>query len=440
MKVAFYTLGCKVNQYETQVMREQFAARGWEVLDFSFDGGWDACVVNSCTVTAEGDRKTRQLLRRLRREHPEAALALTGCFPQAFPEEAAALPADVVTGNRDRLALARLLEGFLATGERVVAIRPHEAGEGFEGMEAEDFGPRTRAFVKIEDGCENRCAYCIIPDARGPVRSKRPEDLREELEALARTGRREVVLSGINLSAYGREWGLGLIDAVELAASVPGIERIRLGSLEPDVIGPEDFARMAAAGKVCPQFHLSLQAGCDATLRRMGRRYDTAHYLRAVEGIRARFPLAAITTDLMVGFPGETEGDFEESLEFARRVGFAKIHVFPYSRRPGTPADGMPGQVPQEEKRRRAARLLQAGEELRGRFLDSMAGTVQEVLFEERGAEGQTGYTPNYTPVTVPEPASLRGRILPVRITGRLGDGCQGELCGVDPVTSFSCP
>jgi threonylcarbamoyladenosine tRNA methylthiotransferase MtaB len=428
MKITFYTLGCKVNQYETQVLSQLFAARGWEVLDFSFDGGWDACVVNSCTVTAEGDRKTRQLLRRLRREHPDAALALTGCFPQAFPEEAAALPADVITGSRDRRGLADALERFLATRERVVEIRPHQKGEAFEEMETEDFGRRTRAFVKIEDGCENWCAYCIIPAARGPVRSKDPGALREELEALARSGHREVVLSGINLSAYGREFGLRLIDAVELACAVPGIQRVRLGSLEPDVIGPEDFSRMAAAGKVCPQFHLSLQAGCDATLRRMGRRYDTAHYLRAVEEIRRRFPLAAITTDLMVGFPGETPEDFEESLAFARKVGFAKIHVFPYSRRPGTRAAAMPGQVPQEEKHRRAARLITAGEELRGAFLDSMVGTVQEVLFEERGENGQTGYTPNYTPVTVPEPGSLKGQILPVRITGRLGDGCQGQI------------
>ena len=220
MKIAFYTLGCKVNQYETQVLSQLFAARGWEVLDFSFDGGWDACVVNSCTVTAEGDRKTRQLLRRLRREHPEAALALTGCFPQAFPEEAAALPADVITGSRDRLRLADALERFLATRERVVEIRPHQRGEAFEEMETGDFGRRTRAFVKIEDGCENWCAYCIIPAARGPVRSKAPEALRAELEALAKSGHREVVLSGINLSAYGREFGMRLIDAVELALSL----------------------------------------------------------------------------------------------------------------------------------------------------------------------------------------------------------------------------
>ena len=429
MKIAFYTFGCKVNQYETQAMAQLFAAQGWDVVEFSHSGGWDVVVVNSCTVTAEGDRKTRQLLRRLRREHPEAVICLTGCFPQSFPAEAGAMEeADVVTGSKDRRALMAALDRFLSTRERVVEIRPHQTGESFEALSAGTFGRRTRAFLKIEDGCENYCAYCIIPTARGPVRSKEMGALRQELEALAAAGYQEVVLAGINLSAYGREYGLRLIDAIETAAAVPGLRRVRLGSLEPDVIGPEDFARMAAAGKVCPQFHLSLQAGCDATLRRMGRRYDTAHYLAAVEEIRRRFPLAAITTDLMVGFPGETPGDFEESVAFARRVGFARIHVFPYSRRPGTRAAEMPGQLPQEEKRRRAARLIAVGEELRGAFLASMEGTVQEVLFEEGGAEGQVGYTPNYTPVTVRELSPLQGRILPVRLAGREGDGCGGCL------------
>ncbi|MCI8654157.1 MAG: tRNA (N(6)-L-threonylcarbamoyladenosine(37)-C(2))-methylthiotransferase MtaB [Angelakisella sp.] len=429
MKIAFYTFGCKVNQYETQALRQQFAARGWEVLDFSHNAPWDAVVVNSCTVTAEGDRKTRQFLRRLRREHPEGVICLTGCFPQAFPEEAAALlEADVITGSRDRRKLTEALDRFLATGERVVEIAPHQRGESFETMSAEEFGRRTRAFVKIEDGCENYCAYCIIPTARGPVRSKPLEDLRRELEGLAGAGYREVVLAGINLSAYGKELGLRLIDAIETAAAVPGIRRLRLGSLEPDVIGPEDFARMAATGKVCPQFHLSLQSGCDATLRRMGRRYDTAHYLATVEEIRHRFPLAAITTDLIVGFPGETEEDFQASAAFARQVGFARIHVFPYSQRPGTRAAKLPGQLPPEVKKRRAGELIALGEELRGAFLDRMAGTTQEVLFEEGGPEGQTGYTANYTPVTVLSLEGLQGQVRSVHLTGRQGDGCTGEL------------
>ena len=430
MKIAFYTFGCKVNQYETQALRQQFAAQGWEVLEFDHQGGWDAVVVNSCTVTAEGDRKTRQLLRRLRREHPGAAICLTGCFPQAFPESASAIQeADVVTGSKDRRGLSDALDRFLSTGERVVDIRPHQPGEGFEAIApVREFGRRTRAFVKIEDGCENFCAYCIIPTARGPVRSKPMAALQSELESLARSGYQEVVLAGINLSAYGREWGGRLIDAIEAAAATPGLRRVRLGSLEPDVIGPEDFSRMAAAGKVCPQFHLSLQAGCDATLQRMGRRYDTAHYLSSVEEIRRRFPQAAITTDLMVGFPGETEGDFLESVAFARKVGFAKIHVFPYSPRPGTVAAGMAGQLPPEEKRRRAAELIAAGEVLRREFLEGMAGTTQEVLFEEGGPGGQEGYTANYTPVVVPEIQDLRGRMERVVIDG-LAPG-EGQLLG----------
>lgn len=431
MKIAFHTFGCKVNQYETQALSQQFAAEGWDIVEFAHDAAWDAVVVNSCTVTAEGDRKTRQLLRRLRREHPGAVICLTGCFPQAFPAEAAAMTeADVVTGSRDRRGLTATLERFFATGERVVEIRPHRPGEPFEGLSAEEgFGRRTRAFVKIEDGCENYCAYCVIPTARGPVRSKPMEELKTELEALARSGYREAVLSGINLSAYGREFGCRLIDAVELAAAVPGLSRIRLGSLEPDVIGPEDFSRMAATGKVCPQFHLSLQAGCDATLRRMGRRYTTAQYMAAVEEIRRRFPMAAVTTDLMVGFPGETEEDFLESVEFAKRVGFAKIHVFPYSRRPGTAAAKLPGQLPSGEKKRRARELIAVGETLRRDFLRKMVGTTQEVLFEEGGPDGQVGYTANYTPTVAMAVERLQGKILPVAITGV--EEREGRLTGV---------
>ena len=428
MRIAFYTLGCKVNQYETQVLTELFAARGYDVAP---EGpGSDVYVVNSCTVTAEGDRKTRQLIRRLRRENPGSVIVLTGCFPQAFPREAEALAeADVVTGSANRRHLPQAVARRLATGERVVDITPHACGEAFESMEVEDFGSRTRAFVKIEDGCENYCAYCIIPTARGPIRSKPLAQVGEELSALAAAGYREVVLAGINLSAYGRDQGCRLIDAIELAASVPGIHRIRLGSLEPDVITPEDFSRMAATGKVCPQFHLSLQNGSDAILKRMGRHYDTAAYWRVTEEIRARFDRPALTTDLMVGFPGETEEEFRESVDFARRVGFAKIHVFPYSPRAGTRAAAMEDQVPGEIKKERTAALLAAARELRQAFLGEMVGAVQPVLFEERSRDGfQTGYTPNYTPVSVPGGEDLRGQIRDVLITGLAGDGCTGLL------------
>lgn len=424
VRVAFYTFGCKVNQYETQVLSQRFAAAGYDVVPFGEEA--DAVVVNSCTVTAEGDRKTRQLLRRLRREHPGAALVLTGCYPQAFPAEAAALDADVVTGAKDREGLLDALAEHLATGARVVRIVPHARGEAFEAMQAADFGRRTRAFVKIQDGCENYCAYCIIPTARGPLRSKPPAMLEEELRELAAAGYREVVLAGINLSAYGKEFGLRLIDGVRIAASVPGIRRIRLGSLEPDTLTPEDVAALASLGKVCPQFHLALQSGSAATLKRMGRRYTPEEYRRVADSFRRQFPGAALTTDLMVGFPGETPEEFQESMAFAREMGFAKIHVFSYSPRPGTRAAAMPDQVPQAEKRRRSAEMIALGGELRRAFLEGMVGSIQPVLLEERGEGGLLGYTPNYTPVTLALPQDRHGEIVQALLTAVEGDGCLG--------------
>lgn len=426
-RIRFVTLGCKVNQYETQVLSQRFAAEGFQPCE---EGDAEVFVVNSCTVTAEGDRKCRQLLRRLRREHPQAAIALTGCYPQAFPEQAQAIPEpDIITGSRDRAGLIRAVRLHLATGERVVEIVPHQKGEEFESMTAGDFGRRTRAFVKIEDGCENYCAYCIIPTARGPVRSKPPRDLADELASLAATGHREVVLAGINLSAYGRELGCRFIDAVELACATPGIERVRFGSLEPDTITPDDITRMAGLGKVCPQFHLSLQSGSDSVLRRMGRRYDTARYMAVAEEMRRAFPDASLTTDLMVGFPGETEEEFLQSVDFARRVGFARIHVFSYSPREGTRAAAMQGQVPTTVKKRRSAALLAAADELRRSFLDRAVGSEVEVLFEERHPDGsQTGYTGNYTPVTVTETQDLQGQIKKTLVTGTEGDGCVGMV------------
>ena len=275
MKAAFYTLGCKVNQYEAQILAQQFADAGYEIVPPEMPA--DVYVVNSCTVTASGDQKTRRVLRRFRALCPGATVVLTGCYPQAFPDDAARLAeADVIAGARDRAALVELVRRARETRGRIVAVTPHERGEPFEPMRAAAFRERTRAFVKIEDGCDRYCAYCIIPQARGPVRSKPPGELRAELEGLARAGYREAVLVGINLPSYGRELGLRLIDAVELACAVDGIERVRLGSLEPELLTGGDIARMARQPKLCPQFHLSLQSGCDATLARMRRHYDTA--------------------------------------------------------------------------------------------------------------------------------------------------------------------
>ena len=428
MKVAFYTLGCKVNQYEAQVLAELFAARGHQVVPASQPA--DLYVVNSCTVTAAGDQKTRRMLRHLKAQSPGAKVVLTGCYPQAFPQAAGQLAeADLVTGARDRAKLVELAEQCVAGGERLVCLPPHQRGEGFEPMRVHAFSERTRAFVKIQDGCENYCSYCIIPTARGPLRSKAPEDLRRELEGLAAAGYREAVLVGINLSCYGRELGLRLADAVELACGVPGLERVRLGSVEPELLTPQDIARMAAQPKLCGQFHLSLQAGCDATLRRMNRHYDTAEYARIVAAMREQFPGCAITTDVMVGFPGEDEGEFAQSLAFVEKMAFAKVHVFPYSRRPGTRAAVMPGQVPRAEKHRRSARMIALAAQGRAAFLQRQVGLVEPVLFESRLADGLwEGYTANYTPVRAAGAENLQGRLLPVRVTTAGDDWCLGEL------------
>ena len=428
MKITFTTLGCKVNQYETEALRRLFEERGWQVV--SPGEAADVCVVNSCTVTAEGDRKTRQVLRRMRRSHPDAVIALAGCYPQAFPAEAEALEeADLVIGSKGKSRLPALVERVLQSGNRLVEIERYEAGEAFEAMTAGGRSERTRAFLKIEDGCECYCAYCIIPTARGPVRSRPLAAIEAELRSLAEAGFKEVVLTGINLSMYGRDFGLRLPDAVAAACHTPGIERVRLGSLEPELITEADIDRMAAEEKLCPQFHLALQSGCDATLCRMNRHYTTDDYRRFVEQFRRRFDNAAITTDIMVGFPGETEAEFAASLAFAREIGFARMHVFNYSRRAGTMAAMLPGQVPAPVREERSHRMGAVARENERAFLEGQRGRELEVLFESR-AEGtlQLGYARNYTPVGVRSAEELAGTIRRVAIDGIEGGLCLGRL------------
>ena len=426
--VAFYTLGCKVNQYETQILMEQFYQAGYQVVPC--DELADVYVVNSCTVTATSDKKTRQALRRFKRQNPSGVVALTGCFPQAFAQQAQEIPeADVITGAYNRGDLLRAIEAFRTSGERVVRITPHQRGEAFEPMRAHAFQEHTRAFVKIQDGCERYCAYCIIPTARGPVRSKPLDQLKLELLELARAGYREVVLVGINLSCYGKDLGLHLLDAIALACTTDGIQRVRLGSLEPELLGTQEIQRMSQFERLCPQFHLSLQSGCDATLRRMNRHYDCQEYRRIVSDLRTAFPNAAITTDIMVGFPGESQEEFRQSLDFAREIAFAKVHVFAYSVRPGTRAAGMPDQVDQHEKNLRSHLMAQVTQETRQAFLAQQVGRQELVLFERPVAPGlMEGLTANYTPVVVPGGEEIQGQLLPVNITAVEGDGCRGAL------------
>ena len=428
MKAVFVTLGCKVNQYETQVLEEKFAKAGIALAKEGEKA--DFCIVNSCTVTASGDKKTRQMLRRLKRQYPDAVMVLTGCYPQAFPQEASELEeADIVTGSTNRSGLLDLVQAYLQTPQRMVQIIPHQKGEAFEKMTATHFSERTRAFVKIQDGCDRYCAYCIIPYARGPVRSKPLSDITAELGQLAAQGYQEVVLVGINLPCYGKDLGLRLIDAVEAACQVEGTRRSRLGSLEPELLTAEDLKRLAAQPKFCPQFHLSLQSGCDRTLKAMNRHYDSAEYRRIVQDIRKAFENPSITTDIMVGFPGETEEDFRQSADFAKEIGLAKAHVFAYSVRPGTRAASMPDQVSQREKEQRSSRLIEVTNATRQAFLQAQVGREEEVLFETTQTPyGIEGYTPNYTPVCVEAHEDIRGQIRRVRITAALNDLCLGEL------------
>lgn len=427
--MAFFTLGCKVNQYETSALEQQFSENGFIVV--SPDAFAEVYVVNSCTVTAQGDQKSRRMLRRFRRQNPAAVVVLCGCFPQAFPEKAESIPeADIVAGSTQRGRLLELVRERLAPGgpgERMVRIIPHESGEPFEPLRVNAFSAHTRAFLKIQDGCRRRCAYCIIPAARGPVRSKAPADLAAELRELAAAGYREVVLVGINLSCYGADFGGTLLDAVTLACGTPGIIRVRLGSLEPELLNREDIEAMARLPQLCPQFHLSLQSGCDATLNRMRRQYDTERYRALVSQLRAAFPGCAITTDLMVGFPGETEEEFQESLAFAGEIAFAKAHVFAYSPRDGTPAAGMPHQVDEGEKARRSRLMSAALEEDRLAYFRSQVGLVREVLLERGVTDGKReGYTPQYVPVAVPATGTAAGDVLRVSITGAGPGGCMG--------------
>ena len=430
MRAAFYTLGCKVNQYESQAMEELFRRRGYEIVPPSQEA--ELYIVNSCTVTSSGDKKTRQIVRRLRREHPLAVVALTGCLPQTDPHAAEELPeADLVLGTRERRTVVEAVEEYLARRQRLVRVLPHEAGEPFEPLEALGDDGHTRAFLKIQDGCTQFCAYCIIPFARGPLRSRELAALREEVAGLAAAGYREVVLTGINLSLYGRELGLRLPDAVEAAASVPGIDRVRIGSLEPELLTDEDIARLAAVPQLCGQFHLSLQSGCDATLARMNRHYTAARYREIAGALREKFPGCAITTDVITGFPGETPEEFAETCRFVREMGFAMVHIFPYSERRGTAAASMPDAVPMEERRRRAAALAEITAGSAQDFYQTQVGTVQMLLVEKkREPDWVRGYTPNYTPVRVRCTDDRRGELLPVRITEAGPEGCTGIFAG----------
>ena len=403
MRFQIMTLGCKVNQTESAGLAAVLTEQGLEQTTDTASA--DVLIVNSCAVTGESVRKVKQLLRSLRRRNPSALLLLTGCWPQAFPEDDFA-GADFVTGTRDRAALLNWLTDALSARETAGGqqITPYKKGDPFSEMPCADMS-RTRAFLKIQDGCNQFCSYCIIPYARGRCRSMPLDRLRKEAAVLSEKGFREIVLTGINLGFFGDDTGFTIAEAVEICAEQAGFVRVRLGSLEPERMTPALLERLSHCEKLCPQFHLSLQSGCDSVLKRMNRRYTAAEYRTLAENIHRLFPGAALTTDVIVGFPGETEEEFAETLAFVREIGFAKVHVFPFSQREGTRAAQMPDQVPSAVKAQRAARLTALADEIRSAHLASRVGQRLTVLVEgEKQQNAQTffsGHTPEGTLVKI---------------------------------------
>lgn len=431
MKVAIYTLGCKVNQYETQAVEQELLRRGHEIVPFSDDA--DAYVVNTCSVTAVGDQKSRQAVHRARRLHPQAVIAVCGCYPQTHLEEVRELEADVIAGTGDRSGFADLLERAAAEKQAGGAVSMESVDDSmkrriFEVLPAGGLPTRTRAMLKVEDGCVNFCTYCIIPYARGPVRSESIPDAVKQAQALAADGYREIVITGIEISSWGRDLKdeKTLIDLIEAVCTAAPDVRIRLGSLEPRTI-TEDFCRRAVQlENLCPQFHLSMQSGCDATLRRMNRKYTAARYLESVELLNRFFDRPAVTTDLITGFPGETEEEFAETLAFLEKCGFAAMHIFPYSVRPGTPAEKMP-QVPVPVREERAARATAVAKKLHANYLMGCVDRTSSVLFEQPKDGLFSGHAPNYMEVLV-NGDNLHNVVKKVVVTGTDGEYLFGKV------------
>ena len=419
MRFAFHTFGCKVNQYETQAMEQLLSAQGHEIVPM--DGDFDGCIINTCSVTAVADKKNRAMIRRCRKNHPEAVIGVCGCYSQHAKEAVEALDVDVVSGSAGREEFLAMMLAALEDRQRRSAVDVALRRREFEVLPAGGLSERTRAMLKVQDGCVNFCSYCIIPYTRGPVRSAPLELAVSQAKELAAQGYKELVVTGIEIASWGMDLPgkPGMVTLIEaICRAVPDM-RVRLGSLEPRVV-TEDFCQtLSKYPNLCPHFHLSMQSGSDTVLRRMKRKYDTARYYESVELLRRFFPGCALTTDMIVAFPGETEEEFEESLAFIRRCAFAEMHIFPYSRRPGTPADKMPGQLGNAVKEDRSRRAIAVAREMTEQYHASLVGTVQEVLFEERNGVNYTGHAPNYVQVNVATDAQLHNQVRKVRITSR---------------------
>lgn len=427
MKVKILTLGCKVNQFETQAMFKNLAENGYDIA--GENDNTDITIINSCAVTSVSEQKAAKLIHRTRRENPKSIIVLTGCMAQAFPNIREKLPEiDIVLGNKRRADIIPILNQYFTEHKKIVQVEDYNKRDDYENLTVDDFVERTRAFLKIEDGCNRFCSYCIIPYARGRVRSSSLEYISNEIKSFAANGYKEIVLVGINLSSFGSDNGLQFSDAVKTACESADV-RIRLGSLEPESMDLETLKIFAEYKNFCPQFHLSLQSGCNETLHRMNRHYTAEEYFEIVQNIRKVFDNPAITTDVMVGFAGETEEEFQQSMDFVKKVGFSKVHIFPYSRRAGTVADKAPNQLSNAVKKERAARMALVADKTRKEFLASQIGRIEKVLIETRNKDGKyEGYTMNYTLVYVDTDESNIGKILNVKIIGSTDNYCIGEI------------
>lgn len=432
-KIAFYTLGCKVNQADTASMENLFLRSGHQLV--SFDGEADVYIINTCVVTNTGQRKSRQTIHRAIRKNPNALIVVTGCYPQTAAEEVKAIAGvDMIIGNQDRAQIVQLVEERLAhrQTDTLDAVHKLTASTAFEEMAAGDITDKTRAFLKIQEGCNQFCTYCIIPYARGPLRSRSLESIRTETQRLISAGFKEIVLIGIHLGCYGKENhdGPTLYDAVKTVLEVPGVQRLRLGSLESVEVEPRLLTLMQEDARFCRHLHLPLQSGCDKTLQAMHRPYTTAKFKTLLADIKTRVPDIAITTDVIVGFPGETEADFETTCKFAESCGFSKMHIFPFSARKGTPAEKFAGAVTEAVKKERADILGRIDETMHKTFLQAMVGQKTEVLFEQPAGEDYfEGLTGNYQRVFVKSGGrNLGGEILPVKITAFDGEKLLGKI------------
>ena len=429
MKIAFYTLGCKVNQYETQALEQLVTQRGHSLVPF--EEAADAYVINTCTVTAVSDKKSRQVIRRARKAAPDAVIAVCGCYPQTHPDDVEKLGVDLIAGTGDRTGFVDLLEREWSDRQPITALDDAFQRRTFEPLPAGGLEGRTRAMLKMEDGCVNFCSYCIIPYARGRVRSLPLADCVRQARELEAAGYREIVLTGIEISSWGQdlEGKPELMEAIEaICQGLSPDTRVRLGSLEPRTITPDFCRRAAALPNLCPHFHLSMQSGCDTVLARMNRKYDSNRYYESVKFLYEVYDRPAITTDLIVGFPGETEEEFQQTLDFIQKCAFSAMHIFPYSKRPGTPAAKLPGQVLNAVKEERAHRAAQIARTMQDAYLDSWVGETVPVLFEEEREGLWRGHTTRYCEVTVQSAQPLHNQLRQVRLTGRDGGALQGVL------------